>query len=162
MRLTLQELSNKLGLEKVLRAYDADAEQVYDEEEQRTCSYEARMNQDGDQMEAIIMLFRDIPKKNKPPVEEIIHIEMKPKMGDKWALETLFVKGDDMTGKFAKWEEGACDFYNAATAALKRGEIPDLDALIDELSEELEQSSIDVSLLWSFMMLVTLILGSWV
>mgnify|MGYP006284780381 CR=1 FL=1 len=132
MKVNLKQLMEHLGVAYVLGSYQADMHQHYDEENALTCSAEARMGPEQTELECEIQIFHDIPPEGKPPVEQIMAMKARPKQDGNWSPFLLLVKGEDITDKFGGWAEGACAFYNAATMHLKREEMPDLDALIDE------------------------------
>ncbi|MCB9963576.1 MAG: hypothetical protein H6855_00890 [Rhodospirillales bacterium] len=132
MKVTLKELMAHLGVTRTLAGYESDTSQFYDEEKGITCSAETRMGGDRNDLEVEVQRLYDQPEDDKPPVEQIMMMRIAPKMGESWSPYSLVVKGEDMTGKFTGWEEGACAFYIAVVLCLKRGEMPDIDALIDE------------------------------
>jgi hypothetical protein len=132
MRATLKELMSHLGIEGVLAPYQSETHQFYDEEERVTCHAEARMGVDQAQLNVEILLFNEGSDKEKPPVEQVMSMVVKPKFGEKWDVDSLSIKSENMTNKFQGWDYGACAFFIAVVLVLKRGEFPDIDALIDE------------------------------
>jgi hypothetical protein len=132
MKATLKEFMDFLGVDHIMNSYETDIIQHYDEAQGLTCSAEVRMGSDQRDLEAEVQLFYDEPPAGKPPVEQIMLMKAKPKVTGPWEPVFLLVKGENMTNKFPDWEESACQFYAAITYHLKRGEMPNIDALIDE------------------------------
>lgn len=132
MRVTIKQLMDHLGIDQELKAYQTDMHQVYDPARTLTCSAEARMGPDQGELECEILMFNDVPEPGTPSVTQILLLKIRPKTTGQWAPSYLKVKKDDITNKYPGWDEDACKFYAAVTLHLKRDEIPDIDALIDE------------------------------
>ncbi len=65
MRVTLQELLQKLGVGYVMAAYETFPWSVSDSTTGKTCSAEVRMNPEGNEVEAEIQIFYDNPEPGK-------------------------------------------------------------------------------------------------
>jgi hypothetical protein len=132
--MNLKQLCDALGLDKLLGPLDSDINQCFDDEEGgRTCSAELRMNADANELEADVQLFYDDPDDDEiPPFQQIMLMQARPKKDGGWEIISVFVKDENMTGKFSGWAESAMALYTAITHSLKQDEIPDIDALIDE------------------------------
>ena len=161
MRVELQELLEKLGVNYVLAPYETMPWMHYDEKAQMTCSAEVRMGSTSEDIEAEIQLLRDEdaededegeddsgigsmeipdPDENKSSgankVEpggrkQILWMRADAAVKDQWGPKQLRVDGKDYANEFHGWEEKGCDLFKACVESLQMGEIPDFDDLID-------------------------------
>ncbi len=130
MQLPLGELLSHLGVPEDMLGYETDSWQLHDDVKDRTCSAEVRMAGEQTEFEVEILTFLDEPDEEGPPVVQVLAMMGKPRANGKWSLGSLVIKQEPVA--FADWEAGVCAFYNDVSAHLKRGDYPDIDALIDE------------------------------
>lgn len=136
MRADLKTLLDKLGVGYMLSPYETCPWSAYDGEKGVTCSAEVRMNNEGDEIEAELQLFYDMPEDGKPPVEQSIWIFCKPVANDMWSPTLFKIRGKDETGSVYNWEEKCCNFFAACVQEVKMDQIPDIDAIMEkELSD---------------------------
>ncbi|HEY8964566.1 MAG TPA: hypothetical protein VIN59_08920 [Alphaproteobacteria bacterium] len=132
MKLSLRELMDRLGVGRVLHAYETNPWFYYDAEEGITASAEVRMNGDGDEVEAELQFMYDTPPAGKGPVEQIVWLKVKPqlRLENMWATSDLWVKKENYANKMYGWEEKGCNFFRACVRELKAERLPDIDLLI--------------------------------
>jgi hypothetical protein len=133
MKVLIRELMDKLGVEHVLNAYDSAPWSAYDATKGLTCSAEVRMNTDGTEIDAEIQLVYDTPPAGTAPVEQIMAMHFRKILNDKWSPDTLRVRKDQMHSKLFDWESKGCEFFTTCCVFLTRGEIPDIDELIERI-----------------------------
>lgn len=166
MRIELEKILEKLGVDHVLSPYETAPWFHYDEDKGITCSAEVRMGPGGDDMEAEIQFIKDgdfddyedvstsNPKKKDDESEDgegetgsidimellkpghpfqILIMGFRPFQSGEWDVRKMLVKGEDYENKFAKWDEKGCDFFRACIEAMQMGELPDIEALIDDI-----------------------------
>jgi hypothetical protein len=131
MRLSLKDLSNKLGVGYELSSYETCPWSVYDGTLGITCSAEVRMNGDGDELEAEIQTMYDTPPEGKLPVEQTFYALFKPATADGWDLKQMKVRGQDPDTSVYNWEEKYCSFFESCVQELKMGNVPDIDELLE-------------------------------
>ena len=157
MRIPLEELLEKLGVNYVLSPYETMPWMHYDESIGMTCSAEVRMGPTSEDVEAEIQLLRDEdaedegdedsgvgsmeipdPDKSKGANEvepggrkQIMWMRADAAVESQWGPKQLRVNGKDYVNEFHGWEEKGCDFFKACAESLQMGEIPDFDDLID-------------------------------
>lgn len=136
MRILLKELLEKLSIERILHSYETQPWSYYDEEKAITCSAEVRMGIDQGDMEAEIQFLYDDPPEDKPPLEQIQILKAAPSGTDKWAVKSMLIKGKSYEEELSNWEEKGCEFFAAVVECLERGELPDIDELIDSIMTE--------------------------
>jgi hypothetical protein len=133
MKVLLRELLDKLGVEQTLSPYDSMPWSAYDADKGLTCSAEVRMNTDGTEIDAEMQLVYDNPPAGTPPVEQIMAMNFKQILNDKWSPTYLRVRKDQMDKKLYDWENKGCEFFITVCVFLTRGEMPDLDQLIERI-----------------------------
>jgi hypothetical protein len=131
MRLSLRDLTDKLGVGYILSPYETCPWSVYDGEKSVTCSAEVRMNPDGDELEAELQMMYDIPPDGKPPVEQVFYALFKPAKVDGWDPKIMKLQGKDPDPTVYNWDEKACAFFEACVQELKMGNVPDIEELIE-------------------------------
>lgn len=131
MRLSLRELSDKLGVGYVLSPYETCPWSVYDGEKSVTCSAEVRMSPNGDELEAELQVMYDTPPEGKLPVEHVFYALFKPAMTDGWDPKIMKLNGDGPDTTIYNWDDKACNFFAACVQELKMGNVPDIDELIE-------------------------------
>ncbi len=159
--MTLQELMEKLGVDRILTPYEAQPWFHYDEESGISCSAEVRVGPGYVDIETEVQFLYDewdedaeddedeegegdiqigpdglpIPKPPKNPIidgrRQIMLMRIKPSIENAWATTNLLVKNVDYYNKFPKWDEKGCDFFRAVIESLQMGLMPDIDQLIE-------------------------------
>ncbi len=158
MRVELEELMEKLGINYVLSPYETMPWMHYDDSKGMTCSAEVRMGPTGEDVEAEIQLLRDedaeddeegesgagsmeIPDPDKSTgandVEpggrkQVMWMRADAAIQSQWSPKLLRINGKDYVNEFHDWEGKGCDFFRACAESLQMGEIPDFNDLIDE------------------------------
>ncbi len=137
MKLSLRELMDRMGVGRVLSAYETQPWVHVDGTEGITASAEVRMSGDGDEVEAELQFMYDNPPAGKPPVEQVMWIKIKPllRLENKWSTTDLWVKRENYANKVYGWEEKGCNFFRACVREIKAERLPDIELLISrELS----------------------------
>jgi hypothetical protein len=138
MRLSIEDLMQKLAVPHVLSAYETFPWASSDPDTGKTCSAEVRMNPDGDEVEAELQMVYETPIEGRPSVEQVIYMKALPHQ-DKWAVEILRIKGENWINKIYAWEEKACNLFRACIVEIENGYIPDMDELIEREMNEKER-----------------------
>lgn len=133
MKASLRELTDYLGLEHPLNPYDSYPFAAYDAEKSLTCNAEVRMDADGKTVEVEIQFIYDTPPAGGASIEQIMFMKIDQQVNAKWAPQLLRVKKDLMSGKIYDWEKKGCEFFTKVCLALGRGEVPDIDEMIDKI-----------------------------
>lgn len=131
MRLSLRDLSDKLGVGYELSAYETCPWSVYDGEQGLTCSAEVRMSGEGNELEAEIQMMYDTPPEGKLPMEQVFYALFQPATADGWDMKTIKVHNDDPDTSVYNWDEKYCNFFAACVQELKMGNVPDIDELLE-------------------------------
>lgn len=161
MRVELEEMLKKLGVNYVLSPYETMPWVHYDEKKQMTCSAEIRMGPTAEDVEAEIQLLRDddaedeeedgdsqigsmeIPDpedENKVSAnivkpgerKQVMWMRADAAVQNQWGPKMLRINDKDYVNAFHDWEGKGCDFFRACIESLQMGQIPDFDDLIDE------------------------------
>ena len=134
MKATFRELMDKLGVPHEMSPYETYPFNVYDGVKGVTCSAEARMGMDANEVEGEIQLMYDNPPDGTPPMQQIIWFSVKPMIGGgSWSTKDGRLKGQPIDLTIYDWEEKCCALFGSVTRFLKQDEIPDIDELIDEV-----------------------------
>lgn len=139
MRLTLSDLLQKLGVSYTLSAYETCPWSADDQAIGKTCSAEVRMSPDGNEIEAEIQMFYDIPEDGKSSVEQVLWLRAAPHTQENWSVSDLRIRRETWNGKIYNWEEKCCNFFRSVVTELEVGKIPDIDALIEREMGEKER-----------------------
>ncbi|MBL8637469.1 MAG: hypothetical protein JNN09_03115 [Alphaproteobacteria bacterium] len=131
MRLSLNELMDKLGVPYALSAYETYPWSSSDSFKGLTCSAEVRMGPGGDEIAAEIQLIYDTPPAGKPSIQQLMWLRVTPHVQEKWGTSHLRIRNENWENKVYKWEEKCCDLFRACIAEIELGNIPDFDALVD-------------------------------
>ena len=75
---------------------------------------------------------RKKPQPSADGVEQKMIMRLKPYSDGHWSAKKLLVKGEDYENKIADWGEKGCNLFRACTDALRMGEIPDIEDLIEK------------------------------
>lgn len=142
MRIELEKLLEKLGVNYVLSPYETMPWFYYDETQATTCSAEIRMGPAGDDIEAEIQLLKDEEEDDTGDGdgettssggrEQILWMRATPSGPDQWGPKQLRIKDHDYVNEFNGWEGKGCDFFRACVESLQMEEIPDFDDMIEE------------------------------
>jgi hypothetical protein len=131
MRITLAELTDKLGVGYVPGAYETCPWSHYDVDEGITCSAEIRMGADSDEVEGEIQMMYDEPPEDKSPMEQICYLRAAPMSDGQWTVKTLKIMGAPLEEEVYDWEGKSCNFFAAVVRTLIREELPDIDELLE-------------------------------
>ena len=147
MRVPLKDLLKKLGVSRVLSAYETHPWFLYDEDKGMTCSAEVRMGPGLQDMEAELQLLHDEDSSDAEQADpqtsprQIMLMRALPTADGNWAPKSLLVKGESLAETLGGWDEKGCNFFLACVQSIQMGELPDIDMLIDkELEDEGEGS----------------------
>lgn len=132
MRTSLKELLDKLGVGYTLAAYDSCPWSAYDDDAGLSCNAEVRMDADGLELEAELLLMRDTPQEDEQPVERIYFMTAKPATQGKWDVKQALIRGEGNKEEAYGFEEKSVDFFNACVQELQADKIPDIDALLEK------------------------------
>lgn len=163
MRVELEELLEKLGVNYVLSPYETMPWVHYDDIKGITCSAEVRMGPTAEDIEAEIQLLRDedsededegesggvgsmeIPDETKSQganeVEpggrkQVMWMRADAAVQNQWGPKQLRINDKNYVNEFHDWEGKGCEFFRSCIESLQMGEIPDFDELIDDKMQE--------------------------
>lgn len=152
MRVPLEKLMEKLGVDRTLSPYETQPWFHYEDERGITCSAEVRMGPGGDDVEAEIQFLYDDGAGQPPPNEagsgdgnagtqggpqQIMRMRAVPVSSGEWSPTDLKVKGESFVNKIYNWEEKGCDFFRACIQSIQMGDLPNVDELVaQELSDD--------------------------
>jgi hypothetical protein len=132
MQLRIDELMDKLGVGRLLGAYETQPWSFYDSAKGVTCNAEVRMGMDGDEVEAEAQMIYDTPPDGKPPMEQVCFIRNKPSGEGGWDSVIFRVRGEAYGQDKYNWQEKCCDFFQLLVQSLQMNEIPDVDDLLEQ------------------------------
>lgn len=140
MRLPLNKFLEKLGVGHTLSPYETHPWFLYDEAKGITCSAEVRMGPGGEDIEAEIQFLHDEQEEGSSSQpggrEQILWMRAVPVIPGEWTPKLLRIKGKDYVNAFHDWEAKGCEFFYACISALQIGEMPDIDALIEDKMQD--------------------------
>jgi hypothetical protein len=133
MKVLLQQLLDHVGIDGPMGPYGSRMWTADDDDKGLTCSAQASMNGDSDELDLVIEVFHSKPKPDTPDHEPILVMHFRQDINKKWSPDVCRVKKDSQVGKLYEWEKKGCDFFLAVITALARNTVPDLDALIERI-----------------------------
>ena len=142
MRVPYKELMDKLAVGYLLSAYETKPWFVYDSERGISCSAEVRIGPGTEDVEADIQFLYDetdgryVEERDYGGPEQVMLMRCMPHKDNLWSPQLLMVKGETYVNKVHKWEEKGCAFFSACIEAIQMGEIPDIEALMDQELED--------------------------
>ena len=163
MRIPLEELMEKLAVNRVLSPYETQPWMMYDDDTSITCSAEVRMGPQGEDIEAEIQFLYDedatipelfvedgfdeeeleaLPEDHvKTPLihdgrMQVMIARAAPVAQENWGFSNMTIKGIEYASKFHDWEGKGCEFFTACIQAINMGELPDIDAFIKRLMKD--------------------------
>lgn len=132
MKVSLQELMDKMGIGYILGPYESCPWGHYDAEHGIHCNAEARMGMDSDEIEAEVQIVYDEPPEGKNALDQAFYIKAAPTAGGgQWTVTTLLLHGQPLEEDIYNWEEKSCRFFKAVVEELQAGALPDIEDLID-------------------------------
>ncbi len=130
--MTLKEMLDKMGIPYVMGPYETNLWTHTDGDSCVTASADVAMSPYAEELESQILFFYDKPPEGKNPTDQVFKAKAVPKSKGNWSFDVLDIKGECHKDKVPDWEKNTCDFFRACCQALQRGEIPDIDELLDE------------------------------
>lgn len=134
---------DKLAVGFVMQAYETKPWFVYDAERGISCSAEVRVGPGEEDVEAEIQFLHDekdgryTDERDYGGPKQVFLMRCLPQMDNLWSPKLLIVDGESFVNKVHKWEEKGCNFFSACIAAMQMGEIPDIEAIMeDELEDD--------------------------
>lgn len=147
MRVELKTLLEKLGVKRVLLAYETVPWFYEDEDIGISCSAEIRMGPASDYLEAEIQFMKDEDKTDDDetgdqtgkqqenslitqPVEQMFYMRAQPSIGNQWSPVSLKIKKEDYTNTIYDWEGKGCQFFQSAIQHINMQKLPEIDELV--------------------------------
>lgn len=133
MRITTEEMMDKLGVGYVIGPYETCPWSFYDEEQGITCAAEVRMGPDGDDVEAEVQMLYDDPPEGKSSMEPVCYIKATKASSTQWLITKPLIRGkphDD--DKIKNLEDKGMNFFMAIVQEIKMEKLPDIDQLIQQ------------------------------
>lgn len=138
MKATLREFLDFIGIDGEFGPYDSRMWSADDDEKGTTCTAQASMNAEGDEIDVTVDLIHTVLKPETPETEQILFFHTKQDINKKWNPDILRLKREVYHNKIYDWEKKACDFFVATTSSLNRGDVPDIDSLIERIFKSAE------------------------
>lgn len=132
MSFTFKELMDKLGVPKLIGAYETYPWSTYDEELDggTTCSAEVRMGAEDDDIEAEIQIVRDAPTDDSLMMEQICLIRGHLKGDNEWDIHDFWLNAKPHDKEIYDWQGKSCNFFRAVVQDISMNKMPDFDRLI--------------------------------
>lgn len=139
MKVSYQELMNKLGVGRPLHPYETQPWFVHEESTGITCDAEVRANRDQTEIEAELQFMYETPPAGKLPVEQVCLIKatQQKRLNDDYTVTAIWIRGESWENRFHDWEGKSCNFFRSCVREIRANRIPDID---DILSKEMKES----------------------
>lgn len=131
MRVTLQEVMEKLGVGYTLSPYETCPWAASDIMADKTFSGEVRMNPEGDEVECELQLLSENPETGDSTIEHLLWMQIMPFIQESWSVKNLRIRGENWNNKVYGWEEKSCNLFRACITELALGNVPDFDEMLD-------------------------------
>lgn len=138
MRMSYEELMEKLGTGHVLSPYETRPWFHYEQPQGISCSAEVRVGPGAEDVEAEIQFLHDESdaryddEENFGDPDQIMFMRFMPSKDHVWTTTIMRVKGEDYAGKIHNWGERGAEFFCLFIGALQMNELPDIDEMIEE------------------------------
>lgn len=133
MKISLKELLNKLGVDRLLLAYEIERYAHTDSESGDTVNAEIRMGFDGEEVEIELLYIRANPKETEREVDPVFSMLATMRHKEKkFYIDSLRIHLEDCANAVSDWENKACNFFKACIMKIKQGEMPDIEELLEK------------------------------
>lgn len=135
MRVTLEQFLNKIGLEVNLRPYETIPFDYFNQDRGIDIMAEVSLSGDGSQINTEIQQIEHGPG-DKMNFKQILQLQLEREPTGVFMATSMRYNGQQLAGKKRNWFEGGCRFIKQATALIKKGTIPDFEAIFKATIDE--------------------------
>jgi len=128
MRLTLEQFLNKLGIDVVLRPYETIPFDYFNPEKGLDVMADVSLSGDGGVINAEIQLIENL-QNDKTKFRQVLQLQLVLEATGLFVANSLRYEGQQIAGKKLNWFDGSCKFIKQSMALIKKGTIPDFEAL---------------------------------
>jgi hypothetical protein len=137
MRLTLEQFLNKIGVETILRPYETIPYDYFNPEKGTDVMADVSLSGDGRLLNAEIQQIEH-GAGDKTSFKQILQLQLTREPTGVFMATSLRYNGQQLAGKKRNWFEGACRFIKQSVALIKKGTVPDFDAIYKATIDEAE------------------------
>lgn len=137
MRVTLEQLMNKIGVEADLRPYETIPFDYFNPERGLDVMAEVSLAGDGDGINIEIQQIEH-GADGKTNVRQILQLQLEREATGMFMATSLRYNGQILSGKKRNWFEGACRFIKQSIALLKKGTAPEFETIYKATIDEAE------------------------
>lgn len=137
MRVSLEQFMNKIGVEAALRPYETIPFDYFNPEKGLDVMAEISLSGDGGLINAEIQLIEHSAN-GTMNFKQILQLQLEKEPTGIFMATSLRHNGQILTGKRRNWFESSCRFIKQSIALLKKGTVPDFDAIFKTIFDEAE------------------------
>lgn len=135
MRVTLDQFLAKIGVETTLSPYETIPFDYFNPDKGLDIITEVSLSGDGAALNVEIQQIEHGPG-DKSTFRQILQLQLAREGGGIYAAQSMRYNGQQMAGKTRNWFEGGCRFIKQSIALLKKGTVPDFEALFKATIDE--------------------------
>lgn len=135
MRLTLDQFLNKIGVDVVIRPYETIPYDYFNAEKGMNVMAEVSLSGDGAMINVEIQQIENGPG-DKHVFTQVLQLQLQKEVSGQYMANSLRWHGQQLAGKRRNWFEGSCRLIKQALALLKKGTLPDFEALYKTTLDE--------------------------
>jgi len=140
MRVTLEQFLNKIGIDVVIRPYETIPYDYFNPDKGLDIMAEVSLSGDGHLINVEIQQIEN-DANDKTKISQVLQLQLEREPGNLYMAKSLRYKGDQIAGKKRQWFEGSCRFIKQAMALIKKGTLPDFEAIYKSTIEEADQTT---------------------
>lgn len=130
MRLSLQQLLTKLGVEETLAPYETIPFDYFNEDKGTDFTAGVAMSGDARFIDCEIQMIEEKEGQELPDFKQLFLMRAeKEGRSDDYNVIYLKAMGNVLSGKDGQWFENGCRFFKLCISHIKKGMIPDFDIL---------------------------------
>lgn len=137
MRVSLEQLMNKIGVEGTLRPYETIPFDYFNPDKGLDVMAEVSLSGDGGEINVEIQQIEH-GADGKTNFRQILQLQLEREPTGTFMATSLRHNGQLLSGKKRNWFEGACRFAKQSIALLKKGTVPDFEAIYKATIDEAE------------------------
>jgi len=139
MRLSLDQFLTKIGVEATLRPYETIPYDYFNSDKGLDVLAEVSLSGDANSINVEIQQITH-SNDDKMDVRQVLQMQLEREPNGIYMTKVLRYNGNSMTGK-KNWFEGGCKFIKQSMALIKKGTLPDFDAVYKATLEETDGNS---------------------
>lgn len=135
MRLSLDQFLNKIGVEITLRPYEAIPFDYFNMDKGLDVIAEISLSGDGRLINVEIQQIEH-GEKDAMKFRQILQLQLEMESANIFMAKSLRYNGQQLAGKRRNWFEGSCRFIKQSIALIKKGTVPDFEAVYKTTLED--------------------------